>query len=106
MNNRIAVLISGRGSNLVSLLNASKNNFFPGSINLVISDNESAQGLSYAKEKGIRSEVANFSEFHNKKQFEFKLIDLISSPNIYIPIVAFFSLLVITFFVRSTFYEK
>ena len=34
------------------------------------------------------------------------LIDLISSPNIYIPIVAFFSLLVITFFVRSIFYEK
>jgi len=34
------------------------------------------------------------------------LIDLISSPNIYIPIVAFFSLLVITFFVRSIFYKK
>ena len=34
------------------------------------------------------------------------LIDLISSPNIYIPIVAFFFLLVITFFVRSIFYKK
>ena len=34
------------------------------------------------------------------------LIDLISSPNIYIPIVALFSLLVITFFVRSIFYKK
>ena len=35
-----------------------------------------------------------------------KMIDLITSPSIYIPMIAFFSLLLITIFFRKLFYEK
>jgi len=43
---KIAVFISGRGSNLKSIINFSKKKNSPISIKLVISDNSSAKGLS------------------------------------------------------------
>ena len=42
---KIAVLISGRGSNLHALIKGSLNNDFKGSINLIISNNKIAKGI-------------------------------------------------------------
>ena len=46
---RTAVLISGTGSNLKSLINFSKTNKSPISIKIIISNNSKAKGLGYAK---------------------------------------------------------
>ncbi len=67
---RTAVLISGRGSNMVSLVKASKGKNYPAQINLVISNNLDAAGLDKAKDLGIMALAIDHRDFKNRKQFE------------------------------------
>ena len=57
-----AVFISGRGSNLYSLIKYSKKKNCPIIIRLVISSNLKAKGLVYAKRYKIKSHVINFKK--------------------------------------------
>lgn len=54
---RTAILISGRGSNMVALIEAAKAPDFPAEIALVISNIEGAGGLARAAEAGIATKV-------------------------------------------------
>lgn len=51
--NRIAVMVSGRGSNLQALIDACKNNVLDAEICLVLSDNEHSVALDRASVAGI-----------------------------------------------------
>src|SRR6195256_1029941 len=53
MNRRVAILISGRGSNMTALIEAAKADGFPGEIVVVISNKADAAGLAKARESGI-----------------------------------------------------
>ena len=53
------VFISGNGTNLKNLLYRSRDNNFPISIKLIISDNKNANGLIYAKKNSIPYIVIN-----------------------------------------------
>ena len=53
---RIAVLISGGGTNLQSLIDAVNNNYINGEIALVVSNKADAYGLERAKNAGIKAE--------------------------------------------------
>ena len=55
-----AVFISGRGSNLRSLINHYKKKNSPISIKLVISNNPKAEGMIYAKRSKIKKYITNF----------------------------------------------
>ena len=57
---RTAVLISGTGSNLKSLIKFSKTKKSPISIDFIISNNPKAKGLDYARKFGIKKKVTNF----------------------------------------------
>jgi len=57
-----AVFISGRGSNLKSLIKHNKKKNSPISIMLVISNNSNAKGLIYAKQSKIQTYVINFKK--------------------------------------------
>jgi formyltetrahydrofolate-dependent phosphoribosylglycinamide formyltransferase len=50
---RVAVLISGRGSNMRSLIAAAADPAFPAGVVLVVSNNPAAAGLGFAAEAGI-----------------------------------------------------
>ena len=54
---KTAVFISGRGSNLLSLLKAQSDPHCPFQIQLVVSNNEDAGGLKLAQEHGVQSAV-------------------------------------------------
>jgi phosphoribosylglycinamide formyltransferase-1 len=60
---RVAVLISGRGSNMVALIEAAKDGSFPAEIVRVISNDPSAQGLERAQAAGIRTAVVDHRNF-------------------------------------------
>tara|TARA_B100001057_G_scaffold302948_1_gene303165 strand:+ start:1812 stop:2393 length:582 start_codon:yes stop_codon:yes gene_type:complete len=62
---KTAVFISGTGSNLKSLIKFSKLKKSPISINLIISDNVRAKGLTYGKIFKIKSKIIKFDK--NKK---------------------------------------
>ncbi len=65
---RIGVLISGRGSNLQSLIDNVKSGYIDGEIAVVISDVEDAYGLERAKNAGI---PAIFIDPKGKKREDF-----------------------------------
>ena len=74
-----AVLISGRGSNLRSLIKYSKTKKSLIRIVLVVSDNFSAKGLNYANKSNINNIVIKYS---NRKSFEDRLFKLLKRNNI------------------------
>ena len=67
---RVAVLISGRGSNLQALIDASATPAYPAEVALVISNQGDAHGLVRARAAGIRTEVINHRAFNAKQGFE------------------------------------
>lgn len=66
-----AVFISGRGSNLKSLINFTKKKLSPIKIVLVVSNNKEAQGLNYAKINNIKNIIVTYK---NKLKAEKKLL--------------------------------
>ena len=62
---KTAVFISGKGSNLKSLIKFSKSKKSPISINLIISNNPNAKGLKLRGINKIKKRVFNFKKKHN-----------------------------------------
>ena len=67
----VSVFISGRGTNLKSLIEFSKKKNSPIQIALVICNNKNAKGLNYAKKNKINFLVVNFK---NKNKAENKIL--------------------------------
>jgi len=60
---RVAVLISGRGSNMAALIEAAKVKDYPAEIALVLSNKADASGLATARAAGIATEVVDHTGF-------------------------------------------
>jgi phosphoribosylglycinamide formyltransferase 1 len=67
---RVAVLISGRGSNLQALIDACADPAFPAEIQLVISNEPTAPGLARAERAGISTRVIPHKEFPDRPSFD------------------------------------
>ena len=68
---RVAVLISGRGSNMAALIEAAKAKDYPAEIVLVVSNRPEAGGLLVARAAGIATEVVDHTEFGgDRNRFE------------------------------------
>lgn len=77
---KIAVLVSGGGTNLQALIDAEKKGILNnGTISLVIASNPNAYALERAKKAGIRGEIAWKKELGSQAAFEERLISLIDS---------------------------
>jgi phosphoribosylglycinamide formyltransferase 1 len=63
MKRRVAILISGRGSNMAALIEAARAKDYPAEIALVISNRAEAAGLERAKAGGIATEVIESKPF-------------------------------------------
>ena len=75
----VAVFISGRGSNLKSLINFSKKKISPIKIDIVFSNNKNAVGLKFAKEKKIKIVHIKEKNFYNLEQ---KLVKILNKRKI------------------------
>lgn len=60
---RVAILISGRGSNMAALIAAAKTPDFPAEITVVISNKPDAPGLAKAKDNGVATLVIDSTPF-------------------------------------------
>ncbi len=70
---RLAILISGRGSNMKALIAACEQPDFPATVSLVISNVPNAGGIEYAQQHGIPTLVINHKDFENRAAFEAEL---------------------------------
>ena len=67
---RLAVLISGRGTNLQSLIDACAETGYPAEIGLVISNDPDARGLERAARAGIPARTIDHRAFPDREAFE------------------------------------
>lgn len=77
----VAVMVSGRGSNLQALLNAAAAPDSPASIELVVSNIPDVQALERAKAAGIRTEVVPHRDFDSREAFEREMSDVLESAS-------------------------
>ena len=67
---RIVILISGRGSNLRSIVEACRAEAWPARVAAVISNRADAAGLEYAAREGIATEVVDHRGFAERAAFD------------------------------------
>ncbi|MBT5489708.1 MAG: phosphoribosylglycinamide formyltransferase [Halieaceae bacterium] len=79
MTQRIVVLLSGRGSNFQSLLNASLTGDLAGSIALVISNRPHAGGLTIANNANIDTALIDHQAYATRDAFDADLAGVIDS---------------------------
>lgn len=88
---RIAVLVSGGGTNLQALLDAEKSGVIQsGNIELVISNKAGAYALERAKNAGVRAETVLRSELGSQAAFEARIVELLTENEIDVIVLAGF----------------
>jgi phosphoribosylglycinamide formyltransferase 1 len=78
----LAVLVSGRGSNLQAIIDGIEKNNLPAKIALVISDVEDAFALERAREHGIEGLFLDPKSFPDRKSYEQVLVKQIQSKSV------------------------
>jgi phosphoribosylglycinamide formyltransferase-1 len=79
---RVAVFLSGRGSNMVALVQACKEGRAEAKVALVVSNDKSAPGLEKAKNLGITTEVVARADFPSKAEQEHRMVELLRAWHI------------------------
>ena len=87
---RIAVLVSGGGTNLQALIDAQGSVLHSGQIALVVSNNAGAYALERAKNAGIATEVVLKKQCGSQLAFEEKLKEVLSAHRIDLIVLAGF----------------
>ncbi len=67
---RIAILISGRGSNMMALVEAARADDYPAEVVSVISNRPEAAGVEWARAQGIATRVIDHKSFESRPAFE------------------------------------
>jgi phosphoribosylglycinamide formyltransferase-1 len=99
---RVAVLISGRGSNMVALIEAAKAPDYPAEIVLVVSNVPDATGLARARQDGIATAVIDHRAFgKDREAFERALDEELQARCIEIVCLAGFMRLLTPWFVKQ-----
>jgi len=96
-----AVFISGRGSNLETLIKESKDEKFPIQIELIISDNINAKGLKFSETYNIESYLIDYSNLKNKDKLEQNLLNELKNKNIELICLAGFMRILSSDFINS-----
>lgn len=79
---RTAVLISGRGSNLAALIEASRDPSYPAEIALVISNVATADGLKVAAAAAVPSKTISHKDFASREDFDAAIDAALRDANI------------------------
>lgn len=98
---RVAILISGRGSNMMSLIEAASRPGFPAEIALVLSNRPDAHGLARAQAAGIATRSLDHKGFADRPSFDAALDALLVEEQIDLVCLAGFMRLLTAPFVET-----
>ena len=79
---RTAILISGRGSNMMALVEAARAADYPAGIVCVVANTADAKGLEFAAVNGIATRVIDHKAFPSREAFEKALGAYLRSMNV------------------------
>ena len=97
---RVGILISGRGSNMAALIEATRAPDYPAEIVLVISNEPDAAGLSYASSRDVPTAIVNHRDFASRDAFADALDATLREARVEIVCLAGFMRLLATSFVE------
>ncbi len=98
---KIAVLVSGGGTNLQALIDAQKSGTINnGEIALVVSNNANAYALTRAKNSGIKSEIVLKRDYLSQLEFEQKIIQILNENDIELIVLAGFMSILSEYFTK------
>ena len=97
----IAVLISGSGTNLQSIIDAIAANRLDAKIEVVLSNRADALGLVRAKDHGIPSEVLDHKSFPSREAYDQAIVDLLRARGVKLVALAGFMRLLSPVFVAA-----
>jgi phosphoribosylglycinamide formyltransferase-1 len=79
MGFNLAILISGRGSNMLNIVDACNNKTLSSKVKIIISNNKNSTGLAKVKKKGIKTKIIHENQI---KKFEKKLSQILLKEKI------------------------
>jgi len=82
LKKKIAILISGKGTNMEAIIKDSKTTNYPGIVKFVLSNNKNALGIIKAKNLGIKTFVFPVNKNNSMENFEKKLLNLLIKERI------------------------
>lgn len=97
---KLAILISGRGSNMQALIDACAQPDFPAEIALVLSNRPDAGGLDRAKDAGLPTAIVDHAGYETREAFEAVMSDLIEAAGAQLVCLAGFMRLLTADFVN------
>ena len=98
---RLAVIISGRGSNLGAFIDACKSGALNADINIVVSNNPGAEGLALAAAAGIPTAIVNHRDYADRESFDAALVDTLAAHSPDLVILAGFMRILTPVFVEA-----
>ena len=87
---KIAVLISGSGSNLEAIANACNKKKIDGEISCVISNNPKAYGIERAKKLNLKSIIVDHNLFNDRSEFDDQIDKILVEEKIELVVLAGF----------------
>jgi len=97
----IAVLVSGSGSNLQAIIDATERGEIPGRVGLVVSNKADAYGLVRAAKHGIPTAVVDHRGFDGREAFDAMLVKVIRASGAVLVCLAGFMRVVTPVFLRA-----
>tara|TARA_R110002072_G_scaffold1815_12_gene15401 strand:+ start:4111 stop:4776 length:666 start_codon:yes stop_codon:yes gene_type:complete len=98
---RLAILISGRGTNLQAFIDACANGQLNAQISLVISNNSQAGGLQRARDAGIPARCIDHRDYNSREAFDQALVDVIDANAVDLVVLAGFMRILTPVFITS-----
>ncbi len=100
---RVAILISGRGSNMRALIEATRTDDYPAEIALVVASTPRAEGLAYARAAGVDTAIVDQARFKNldREAYDAELHQALTTNRIEFICLAGFMRILSTAFVRQ-----
>lgn len=79
---KLAVLISGEGTNLQAIIDATARGELKADIRLVVSNKPGARGLERARRHGIAAQLLDHRQFASREDFDRALVETLNSHNV------------------------
>ncbi len=98
---KIGVLISGRGSNMMSILDACERGEINGDVVVVISNKANAEGLQKAAARGAEALAVSHREFPDRESFDRAVVEKLEKREVNLVCLAGFMRLLSSWFVSS-----
>jgi phosphoribosylglycinamide formyltransferase-1 len=97
----IAVLISGRGSNMQSIVEACKRGYINATVSIVLSNRAEAPGLEFARSENIEAIVLPHKAFPVREDYDRQVVDVLHEKQIDLICLAGFMRLLSSVFVSA-----